>query len=164
MVMLLVVSLGAGYAAGKSGSVASTTISVSTSTATTTVRPAKYASVTITAIPDLELGSDNQTHDAFTPSNFTVYVGQTVNLTLVNYDDMPHSFTSPSLGVNFMIPPASSDGVPSVSHYQFTVTKAGDYRFWCATPCDSWAMAVDQKDGQIGRLGYMGGYVHVASA
>ena len=123
-----------------------------------------HASVTITAIADLRMGPDNDTHDTFVPSNFTVYTGQTVDLTLVNYDDMPHSFTSPSLGVDFAIPPALGDGVPSVTHYQFTVSQSGSFRYYCVTPCDEWAMGIDPTDGKIGMLGFMGGYVNVLSA
>ena len=65
---------------------------------------AKYADVTLVVQSDLTLGPDNQTHDTFVPCNFTVYAGQIVNLTVVNYDNAPHSFTSPTLNVAFQIP------------------------------------------------------------
>lgn|SRR5487761_1533492 len=112
-----------------------------------------------------KLGPDNQTHDAFTPTNFTVYVGETVNLTVYNYDMLAHSITSNALGVSFQIPSAMADGVPSMSHFQFKATASGVFRWWCAVPCDQptmWAMTTG-SDGQMGQLGYMGGYVTVAS-
>lgn len=158
LIVLLVAGLGFGYFAGTMTSTSTTTTTV---VSATTEKAPKYADVTITVIADLRRGSDNNTHDTFTPSNFTLYIGQTVNLTIVNYDGMPHSFTSPSLGVNFLIPGSTADGVPSVSHFQFTPTKTGVFRYWCAVPCDDWAMAIDAKDGQPGRIGYMGGLVTV---
>ncbi len=113
---------------------------------------------------NLLLGPDNKTHDAFVPSNFTVYAGQIVNLTVMNFDDMPHSFTSTSLSVNFQIPGTETPGVPAVSSFQFTPTVAGVDRWWCAIPCDTdadgWAMTTG-SDGQPSQIGYMGGFVTV---
>jgi hypothetical protein len=110
------------------------------------------------------LGPDNQTHDTFIPCNFTIYAGQPVSLTIINYDEGPHSFTSPTLNVDFQIPGHEAANVPSVSHFQFTQTTAGTYRWWCATPCDAgqggWAMTTG-SDGQPGQIGYMGGFVTV---
>jgi plastocyanin len=122
----------------------------------------KSADVTLTIVPDVKLGPDGQMHDAFNPTNLTVYTGQVVNLTIINYDTMSHTFTSPSIGVSFNAPGATKDGVPTVMHYQFTVSKPGVYRWWCATPCDAWAMSTG-SDGQIGQIGYMGGFVTVLS-
>jgi plastocyanin len=125
---------------------------------------AQYADVTLVVKGNLALGPDNQTHDTFIPCNFTVYTGETVNLTIVNYDNMPHSFTSPTLNVDFQASESQATGVPSVSHFQFTETKAGNYRWWCTVPCDNdsggWAMA-NGSDGQPGQIGYMGGFVTV---
>jgi plastocyanin len=50
------------------------------------------------------LGPDKQWHDAFLPADFSVKAGATVTMTLTNYDSGPHSFTSPTLGVNGIIP------------------------------------------------------------
>ncbi len=125
---------------------------------------APYADVTLAVHGDLALGPDNQTHDAFVPCNFTVYAGQIVNLTVFNYDTMPHSFTSTTLNVNFQIPESTTNGVPSIGHFQFNAAQAGVYRWWCALPCDSdaggWAMTTG-NDGQPGQIGYMGGFVTV---
>lgn len=128
----------------------------------------KYSVVAITLVSEGHeggsLGPDGKTHDTIMPSNFTVYVGQTVELTFINYDEGPHTFTSQGLGVNFQYPGAKSDGVPSVTHFQFTATKAGVFRWYCALPCDGgqggWAMTTG-SDAQPGQLGFMGGYVTV---
>ena len=129
-----------------------------------TSNTAKYADVTLMVQSDLTLGPDNQTHDTFVPSNFTVYAGQIVNLTIVNYDNGPHSFTSPTLNVDFQIPASQINGVPSVSHFQFTEAVAGSYRWWCTVACDTdsggWAMTTG-SDGQLGQIGFMGGFVTV---
>ncbi len=131
---------------------------------TTVSGTAKYADVTLMVQSDLTLGPDNQTHDTFVPCNFTVYAGQVVNLTVVNYDDAPHSFTSPTLNVAFQIPASQTDGVPSVSRFQFAETQSGVYRWWCNIPCDTdsggWAMTTG-GDGQPGQIGFMGGFVTV---
>jgi hypothetical protein len=123
-----------------------------------------HADIALVVQADMLLGPDNQTHDAFTPCNFTVYAGQTVDLTVYNYDDAPHSFTSSTLNVNFQIPGTATLGVPMVSAFQFTESKAGTYRWWCSLPCDTedagWAMT-NGTDGQPGQINYMGGYVTV---
>jgi hypothetical protein len=136
----------------------------STPVQTPLIVTAQYADVTLVVQSDLAIGPDNQTHDAFVPCNFTVYAGQNVNLTIVNYDTMPHSFTSPTLNVDFQAPSSNAIGVPSVSHFQFTEAKAGIYRWWCELPCDTdqggWAMTTG-SDGQPGQIRYMGGFVTV---
>jgi plastocyanin len=103
-------------------------------------------------------GSDGKWHDAFLPGDFTVHPGDTVTVTVYNYDNMMHSFTSSSLSsaqlINQMIP-AGSAGSPSQTTFRFTApSKPGKYAWWCAVPCDPWAMAHD---------GFMRGYVTVAS-
>jgi uncharacterized cupredoxin-like copper-binding protein len=125
---------------------------------------AKYADVTMLVQSDLTLGPDNKTHDSFVPCNFIVYAGQIVNLTVVNYDNGAHSFSSPTMNVAFQIPGSQTNGVPAVSHFQFTETQAGVYRWWCNVPCDTdaggWAMTTG-SDGQPGQIGFMGGFVTV---
>ncbi len=122
------------------------------------------ADITMIVQGDWILGPDNKTHDAFVPYNFTVYAGQTVNLTFENFDNMPHSFISPTLGVSFQVPGSQTTGVPEISQYQFTEATPGIYRWWCSLPCDSdaggWAMTTG-SDGQPGQIGYMGGFVTV---
>lgn len=128
----------------------------------------KYSFVAVTLVTEGHeggnVGPDKKTHDTVIPSDFTVYLGQTVNLTIINYDEGPHTFTSPELGVSFQYPGAISAGVPSISHFQFTASKAGVFRWYCTLPCDmgqgGWAMTAG-TDGQPGQLGFMGGHVTV---
>ena len=124
----------------------------------------KKVEVTLVVQGSVALGPDNKLHDAISPCNFTVYSGQTVDLTAINYDSGEHSFTSPSLNVNFQIPPSTTNGVAMVSNFQFTAPMAGIYRWYCADPCDTdaggWAMTTG-SDGQPGQIGFMGGFVTV---
>ena len=125
---------------------------------------APVAHVTLMVEGGLTLGPDNQTHDSFVPCDFTVYSGQLVNLTILNYDGAPHSFTSSALNVNFQARESQTPGVPAVSNFQFTAGEPGVYRWYCNLPCDSetegWAMT-NGKDGQPGQIGYMGGFVTI---
>ncbi len=130
----------------------------------TTASVPKTADITLVVQSNVKLGPDGLLHDAFTPCNFTVYAGQEVDLTVINYDNGEHSFTSTSLGVNFVVPPSNETGVPTVSNFQFNETTAGVYRWWCVYPCDTdaggWAMTTG-SDGQPDQIGYMGGFVTV---
>ena len=131
---------------------------------TTAASVPKTADITLVVQSDLKIGPDGQLHDAFTPCNFTVYAGQEVNLTIINYDNGDHSFTSTSLGVNFVVPPSNETGVPTVSNFQFNEATAGVYRWYCNYPCDThsggWDMTTG-SDGQPDQIGYMGGFVTV---
>ena len=97
-------------------------------------------------------GTDGKWHDALLPANFSALAGVPVKVTVFNYDDMPHSFTSPSLHLNAIIPGAKGSA-PGTVTFTFTPKAAGNYLWWCAKPCDPWAMA---------HVGFMRGYVHVA--
>ncbi len=140
---------------------------------------------TLTMKPDSRKGPDGDVHDAFVPSTeLGVKAGQTVRVTIVNYDDAPHSFTSPALkageqippseqqheagsdaqnlkvmptpgvGVNEIIPPAKDESTPGKTTFTFTAPdEAGKYIWYCAFPCDAYAMA---------QIGFMQGYVTVA--
>ena len=116
----------------------------------------KTADITLVVQSDVKLGPDGLMHDAFTPCNFAVYAGQEVDLTVVNYDNAEHSFTSPTLGVNFVVPPSNETGVPAVSNFQFNEATAGVYRWYCIYQCDTdaggWAMNTG-SDGQLGQIG-----------
>jgi hypothetical protein len=130
---------------------------------------------------DAKPGSDGKTHDAFLPTtNLSVKAGQRVRMTVYNYDDMPHSFTSPGLAKGAAIPAgeqqmqgtpqdiktmpapgvgvdktirAGSDKRPSKTIVTFTApAKAGSYIWYCKMPCDAWAMS---------HVGYMVGRVQV---
>jgi len=100
------------------------------------------------------LGPDGKWHDAFLPADFKVHPGAKVTVTVKNYDGGAHTFTSPSLAVNATLP-AGSLSHPHQTTFTFTAPKkAGRYAWWCAIPCDPWAMSHD---------GYMRGYVTVAA-
>ena len=122
---------------------------------------AKQAFITLVSEGHLggSLGPDGLKHDTIIPADFTAYAGQTVNLTVVNYDEGPHTITSGALGINFQFPGAKSDGVPSVTQFQFTPAKAGVYQWYCALPCDAgqggWAMT------QGGQPGFMAGNITI---
>lgn len=106
---------------------------------------------------------DGNGHDTFIPADLNVKVGETVRVTISNYDEGPHTFTSPDIGVNQAIPGAknATKGIPSVTTFTFVVKKAGKFRWYCTLPCDKkakgWAMSAD-KTGPA-RDGYMAGYV-----
>ncbi len=98
-------------------------------------------------------GPDGKWHDAFLPADFTVRPGHKVTITFNNYDGGAHTFTSPAMGVNAIIPGGGSVGAPHKTTFTFTApTKPGKYAWYCAVPCDPWAMAHD---------GFMRGYVTV---
>jgi hypothetical protein len=124
----------------------------------------KPADITLLVQSDLTLGPDGKLHDTIVPCNFTVYANQLVNLTVINYDNGEHSFTSPTLNVNFLILGSQTNGVPAISHFQFTEPTAGVYRWYCTIACDTdsggWAMTTG-SDGQPDQIGYMGGFVTV---
>jgi plastocyanin len=97
-------------------------------------------------------GPEGTWHDAFLPADFSVKPGSVVHVTVYNYDEGEHSFTSSSLGTNVTIA-AGSESEPAVTTFTFRAPeKAGRYQWLCMLPCDPWAMSHD---------GYMRGYVSV---
>jgi plastocyanin len=114
--------------------------------------------VNLVIVPDALKGSDKRTHDAYVPSSFTAAVGQQVIVTVYNLDTAPHSFTSPGLGLNVIVPGASDQGLQAIKTFSFTAHKAGTYHWKCILPCDNgsinaWAMTHD---------GYMAGNVTIS--
>jgi plastocyanin len=100
-----------------------------------------------------KLGPEGTWHDAYLPASFTVQPGATVKVTVLNYDEGEHSFTSPMLGLNQAVK-AGTSTEPSATTFTFHApARAGNYLWWCAKPCDPWAMS---------HIGYMRGYVRVA--
>lgn len=108
--------------------------------------------------------ADGKGHDTYIPSDLKVKAGDTITVTVSNYDEGPHTFTSPQLGVNATIAPATNADkkIPSKTKFTFTAKQAGKYRWYCALPCDAkadgWAMT-PEPDGDTDRTGYMAGYV-----
>jgi plastocyanin len=85
-------------------------------------------------------GPEGTWHDAFLPADFSVKAGQQVTVTVENYDEGAHSFTSTEMGVNKIIP-AGTASKPQEATFTFTApSKAGKYEWWCTMPCDPWAM------------------------
>ena len=96
-------------------------------------------------------GSDGKWHDAFLPASFKVKAGAKVLVTVVNYDDMAHSFHSKGLKTNAIIMPGTDKG--KATTFAFTAPKtAGKYLWNCDPKCDPWAMK---------HVGFMKGYVTV---
>ena len=100
-------------------------------------------------------GPNGQVVDSFSPALFAVPAGETVHVTVYNYDTAWHTFTAPSLGLNVWFTPHVSDSQPSKTTFTFTAPRAGYYQWNCATPCDPFSMAT---------AGYMEGYVHAVKA
>lgn len=99
-----------------------------------------------------KMGPDGNWHDAFLPADFSVKAGSTVRVTVYNYDEGEHTFTSLGLGTNETIA-AGSEAKPAVTTFTFKAPqKAGRYEWLCALPCDPWAM---------NHNGFMRGYVSV---
>jgi hypothetical protein len=99
-------------------------------------------------------GPDGQWHDAALPAMLTVRAGAHVTVTLYNYDTSPHSFTSPTLGTDTVVPGGSATA-PHKATVSFTAPSApGKYLWYCSQPCDPFAMS---------HIGYMEGYVTVTS-
>jgi plastocyanin len=131
----------------------------SSATAPTSVAPApKPEAVKLLVKADDEhakRGPDGKWHDAFLPADFAVHPGDKVTVTVENYDGGPHTFTSPAMGVNAIIPGGGSLASPREVTFTFTAPKkAGRYQWFCAVPCDPWSMAHN---------GYMRGFVTVAA-
>lgn len=119
---------------------------------------------------------DGKNHDTVVPATFAVKVGTPVEVTVINYDEMPHTITAPSLGLNattipgtaFTTAPQGAGATellnkvtPGVTHFTFTVKTAGIYRWQCALPCDdyagNWAMSTSATGP--GQVGFMAGYI-----
>jgi hypothetical protein len=115
--------------------------------------------VSLTVVGGIKLAPDGKLHDAFSPADFTVTQNRPVQVTVYSYDDAPHSMTAPALNLNPTIAPSPTKGVPAVTTYRFTPTKAGKFLWSCDLPCDGdangWAMA---------NPGYMSGYITVTPA
>jgi len=96
-------------------------------------------------------GSDGQVNDAFVPGTLSMKVGTTYDITIYNYDVQSHSWMAPALNVD-AIAPAGTASSPSVTHFTITPKSAGNFQWFCALPCDKWAMATN---------GFMRGFVVV---
>lgn len=99
-------------------------------------------------------GPEGQWHDAFLPASFSVRAGQQVDVTVYNYDEGEHSFTSPAMGLNVTFE-GGGESKPHKTSFSFIAPrKVGRYEWFCAYPCDPWSMT---------HIGYMRGYVTVSA-
>jgi membrane fusion protein, multidrug efflux system len=109
------------------------------------------------------LGPDGRGHDSFVPAHLTLKAGVPITFTVVNYDEGPHTFTIPELNLNATIAARVNDNTPSTSTFTVTFPKAGDYRWYCALPCDGgqggWAMTSDRAGAGPDQNAAMAGYV-----
>ncbi|HTZ88205.1 MAG TPA: hypothetical protein VMB05_16185 [Solirubrobacteraceae bacterium] len=99
--------------------------------------------VSLYLAPSSKPGPGGERYDAFSKTNFTVKVGQPVQMTIDNRDDVVHSITSTAAGVSIVV-------MPGTHTYTLLVRKAGRFKWVCAYPCDPFSM---------GHLGYMQGYI-----
>ena len=112
-------------------------------------------------------GPDGKPHDVMVPSSFVVKAGAPVTLTVVNYDEGPHTITAPELGLNATVKAGNevSPGKvePVTTVISFTPAKKGVYRWYCALPCDEKHGAWDMQQGYGGpdKDGFMAGYIVV---
>ncbi|TAM85781.1 hypothetical protein EPN42_14440 [bacterium] len=112
-------------------------------------------------------GPDGKPHDIMIPSNFVVKAGTPVTLSVVNYDEGPHTMTAPELGLNATIKagnevsPGKID--PVTTTFTFTPAKKGVYRWFCALPCDEKHGAWDMQQGYGGadKENFMAGFIVV---
>lgn len=98
-------------------------------------------------------GPDGNWHDAFLPADFSVRAGAPVTVTVYNYDDAAHSFSSRDLGIDQIVPAGDANS-PSQTTFTFTPTRSGAFEWYCYPACDPWAM--DHN-------GYMRGVVNVTA-
>jgi plastocyanin len=102
--------------------------------------------VALSVIPEYKPGPEGEKHDAFTTTEFAVQAGRPQELRIDNTDDVRHSITAPEAGVNIV-------AMPGTHTYTLLVKHPGSFRWFCAFPCDEWAMQ---------HPGYMAGYITVS--
>ena len=112
-------------------------------------------------------GPDGLPHDILIPSSFVIKSGVPVTLSVVNYDEGPHTITAPDLGLNLLMKGGKEQPdksvVPVTTTFHFTATKKGVFRWFCALPCDAKHGAWDMKAGYSGpdKEGFMAGFIVV---
>jgi hypothetical protein len=102
--------------------------------------------VDLSVIPASKPGPEGEKHDAFTTTEFAVHAGQPQKLRIDNTDSVPHSITAPEAGINIVVKPGSHT-------YTLLAKQPGRFLWFCAFPCDEWAMQ---------HPGYMSGYITVS--
>lgn len=145
IVALAVASLGITACGGSTGSAAPAAAAAAPAAVNTSGDTSSYGTnaITVNVIPGsiTMSGVDSQMHDAIMPSSWVVKAGKTFTLTAINYDGGPHTITSPTLGLSFVIKAGVENATtkvvtPTTSTITFTAAKAGDFHWYCALPCD----------------------------
>src|ERR1035437_7409434 len=99
-------------------------------------------------------GTDGQPHDILIPSNFVIKSGVPVTLTIVNYDEGPHTITAPDIGFKLTMKGGQQQPDKSVkpvtTTFHFTASKKGVFRWYCALPCDAKHGSWDMKTTPAG--------------
>jgi plastocyanin len=113
-------------------------------------KPAAASAVALKIIGSYKKASDGKLHDAFTKTEFAVKVGQPLTLKIDNTDDVPHSISSPTAGVQIV-------AQPGVHTYTLLVNKAGKFQWYCMLPCDG-----DANGWAMQHPGYMSGFITAA--
>jgi Cupredoxin-like domain len=145
-----------------------------------TVEGAQVITFKVVGASEGAMGPDGRRHDTFTATSATAVVaGRPVTVEVTNFDEMPHSFTIPQLGIDRLVPPGA-DGNPGKVTFTFTPAVSGTYRWFCALPCDDdngyWAMGTYGHAGggmmgagvggammEPGVDGFMAGYITVSA-
>jgi len=112
------------------------------------------------------IGPDRNPHDIIIPANFVLQAGKPVTVTVVNYDEGPHTIMAPGLNLNQTIKAGMQVGKtikPVTTTFTFTPMKKGNFRWHCMMPCDTeqhgWAMRSGY--GGHGKEGFMAGEIVV---
>ena len=124
---------------------------------------------TVVGADDGDVAPDGNKHDTFKliGDQPTIHVGDTVNVSVANYDDMPHGMTFDNGLVPSQVIAPKKDSDPEFTNtsYNFVATRVGDLRWHCPLPCDTdnaqWAMGLDQNP--LGRDGFMAGTISVVA-
>ncbi len=117
----------------------------STAANATAALPPKVIDVKVTA--GGKLGPDKAMHDSFDNTEYSVKVGQKLDLRIDNTDEGEHSITSPQLGVNIVVK-------PGVHTYELVVKEKGRFSWFCVIPCDE-----DTNGWAMQHAGFMSGYI-----
>lgn len=130
--------------------------------ATPASQPVQEVTIKVTTGDAGKVGPDGKHHDTFTPADITLKSGVPVKLIFLSEDPATHSFTVNDLGINVIVN-GGKPGQPATTTYSFTPSKAGQFRWFCAIPCDDaaggWAMTAGSRG--TGQDGFMAGYVTV---
>jgi plastocyanin len=108
--------------------------------------PAPTQTIALKVGPAWKKGPDGKLHDAFSVTTFKLTAGKAITLRITNFDNVPHSITSPQSGVDIV-------AQPGTHNYTLMVSKTGTYQWFCKYGCDPWSMA---------HAGYMRGTIVVS--